>query len=133
MITRNRPTGITILAVLEGIFGSIIVILGLWALSVGYDYYYYGIFQSLSAILIILGLASLSMSYGLYNGRGWAWTIAMIIQVIELILSLFTLPVGIVGVLINAIILYYLTRIHVKYFFGKVDFPEVPLPPPPPV
>jgi hypothetical protein len=63
------------------------------------------------------------MAYGLLKGRGWAWTITVLLAYIGIALGLVSIVTGNIGaifnVVINAIILYYIYRPHVKSFFGK--------------
>ncbi len=80
------------------------------------------------------------MSYGLLKGKGWAWTITIVLTIISIAVqivsgitnSIFTASITdggnsvaagfmgqIIGIAINLIILYYLYRPHVKAFFGK--------------
>jgi hypothetical protein len=99
-------------------------------------------FLLLGAILIVIGVGYLVMSYGLLKGKGWAWTITIILTVISIAIqivsgitnsiivasisnygaSIMSGLIGqIIGIAINIIILYYLYRPHVKAFFGKSD------------
>jgi hypothetical protein len=69
----------------------------------------------------IAGVLSFVLGYGLWKGRGWAWTWTLIFSILGLIVSIVGIAVGIgiIGVVIYAIIIYYLTRARVKAFFGK--------------
>ena len=79
------------------------------------------------AISLALGVAYLVMAFGLWKGKGWAWTISTIVLFIGIVIDMISLPrrsVGdivssIVSIAINAVILYYLFRPHVKAYFGK--------------
>lgn len=77
----------------------------------------------IGTIMLIIGILSFVVAYGYWNGRGWAWTLGMVITVISLILDLLSLPEGALGLIISALILYYLTRPHVKAWFGKKPVP----------
>jgi len=55
--------------------------------------------------IIIFFISALVLPYGLIKGKSWAWTIGS---------SLFALSIP-----IGLIFLYYLTRPHVKTYFGK--------------
>lgn len=125
---KTRPTGVIILVVLE-------VISGIFALLAGLAFSALGAFMMFPAggmpeflaalvgvlgfVFIILGIVSFLLAYGLWNGRVWAWTWALIFAVIGIIIGLVQLPGSIVGIIINLIVIYYLTRAHVKTFFGK--------------
>ena len=77
--------------------------------------------------LVALGIAYLVMAYGLWRGKRWAWTITMVLSFIGIALGAVSIVTGniaaIFNLVINAIILYYLYRPHVKVFFGKMDAP----------
>ena len=101
-------------------------------------------FLVLGAVLLIIGIGYLIMSYGLLKGKGWAWTITIILTIISIVIQIisgFTNSIvmtsitnhqnsilsgfvgQIIGIAINIIILYYLYRPHVKAFFGKSPGP----------
>jgi len=139
----ERPLGVTILAILAAI--EALVLFGLAALA-GLILSWAGalmpgmlkgmmagIALAVSAVAVLFGLIYLLLAWGLWSGKGWAWTITLVFTILSLIGSLITvvLRVGIVSLIINVLILYYLTRPHVKAFFGKGPPPETPPPPPP--
>lgn len=109
---KNRPLGVTLVAILTGIGGLIFLSSGLLLLIVG-----------LGIILLALGIAYLAMAYGLWNGRGWAWTITLILSVIGIIVDIASIVYGnvaaIVSLIIHAVVIYYLYRPNVRTFFGK--------------
>jgi uncharacterized membrane protein (DUF2068 family) len=82
----------------------------------------------LGAVLIPLGIASVVVAYGLFKGKSWAWFVAIVLSIIGLavnVISLVTSNMGamagaLVGIAINAIVLYYLSRRNVREYFGKV-------------
>jgi uncharacterized membrane protein (DUF2068 family) len=119
---EHRPTGITILAVLEVIGGLALLLGGAGSLAGGAIIGSGGL-AGLGAVLLILGLVSFAVAYGLWTGRGWAWTVALILSIISVIINGVSIAFGnygsIVGLIIALIIIYYLTRPHVKAFFGK--------------
>jgi uncharacterized membrane protein (DUF2068 family) len=86
----------------------------------------------LGALLIPLGIASLVVAYGLFKGKTWAWFVAVVLSTIGLVInaiSLVTANMGaitgaLVGIAINAIVLYYLSRRNVRQYFGKVATPK---------
>jgi uncharacterized membrane protein (DUF2068 family) len=73
--------------------------------------------------LTALGLAYFVMAYGLWKGKGWAWSITIVLSFIGIALGIVSIATGNVGaifhVIINVVVLYYLYRIYVKLFFGK--------------
>jgi uncharacterized membrane protein (DUF2068 family) len=86
------------------------------------------ILTALGALLIPLGIASLVVAYGLFKAKRWAWYAAVVLSIIGLvvnIISLVTSNMGaiagaLVGIAINGIVLFYLSRRNVKEYFGKV-------------
>jgi hypothetical protein len=155
----NRPTGVTIIAILAIISGIILLFGGLSLIGAGALFStapadipndpdgpqsmgsFFGMaFLLLGAILLVIGVGYLVMSYGLLKGKGWAWTITIILTVISIAVqivsgitnsmivasisndgsSIMSGLIGqIIGISINIVILYYLYRPHVKAFFGK--------------
>ena len=137
-MSKARPTGITILIILEAI-GSLLLLIGGIALvalgrfagdiipvpipriPIG------GLFALFGVVLLVLGLAGFFVCWGLWNGKGWAWSVALVLAVIGAIIGLTSLQWGIVGLAVNGFIAYYLWQPHVKAFFSK----EVQAPPQP--
>ena len=109
---KHRPLGVTIVAVLTAIGGLIFLGSGLVLLIVG-----------IGVILLALGIAYLVMAYGLWNGRGWAWTITLILSVIGIVVAIASIVAGnvsaIISIIIHAVVIYYLYRPNVKAYFGK--------------
>jgi uncharacterized membrane protein (DUF2068 family) len=75
------------------------------------------------AFMLALGIAGLVIAYGLIKARGWAWTAAVVLSIIVLIMSVVSIATGnigsIISLAINGVILYYLYRRHVKAYFEK--------------
>ena len=109
---KHRPLGVTIVAILTAIGGLIFLGSGLVLLIVG-----------IGVILLALGIAYLVMAYGLWNGRGWAWTITLILSVIGIVVAIASIVAGnvsaIISIIIHAVVIYYLYRPNVKAYFGK--------------
>ncbi|MDQ6863424.1 MAG: DUF2127 domain-containing protein [Thermoproteota archaeon] len=78
----------------------------------------------IGAGLVAIGVAYLVMAYGLWRGKRWAWTITVILSFIGIALGAASIVTGniaaIFHLIINAIVIYYLYRPHVKVFFGKM-------------
>ena len=141
---KNRPTGVTVLAVLE-------VLLGLGSLGVGFILavmsaflgsllgsvevsgngttisagLFGGLFAAVGAIIggiiIVIGLANFAIAYGLLKGLGWAWILSLIFAIISIIFGILMFPIGLVAIIFDALIIFYLTRSNVKEFFGKAS------------
>jgi uncharacterized membrane protein HdeD (DUF308 family) len=75
------------------------------------------------AAILALAVAYFVMAYGLLKGKGWAWTVTVILCCIGIALGLISVVNGhldgIFNILINAFIFYYIYRGYVKSFFGK--------------
>ncbi|MCS7145881.1 MAG: hypothetical protein RMJ28_05020 [Nitrososphaerota archaeon] len=135
MATKTRPVGITILAVLE-IIGGIIGLLGA-AVFLAFGALagvvageglgpLGGLFAALGGIvgglLLVLALVSFLLAYGFWTGKGWAWILGIIFSIIGIVVGVVTIfgdLSGIVSIVINGLILFYLFRPNVKAWFGK--------------
>ncbi len=75
----------------------------------------------LSSALIISSAFSFVLAYGIWKGRRWAWTWMFISCIINLISSVagIIVGIGVIGLVIYPIIIYYLTRPRIKSYFGK--------------
>ena len=154
---QDRPTGVTIIAIftiINGIllllFGIVLVALELYfqVISISTSQAISQFFGTISAviggILVAIGIV---MFYGLLKGKGWAWTITIILLIIGIAMQIVSTYVitasslentrnvisGIVdsitfpliGLAINIVILYYLYKQHVRTYFGKAK-PQPP-------
>ena len=166
----KRPIGVTIIAILTIIGGVLLTFGGISLLAFGAFFtvvpidvflseelqqqqdlqnvaelqalarFLGGVGIAIGAIVLAVGIGYLVVSYGLLKGKGWAWTITVILTIIAIAVqivsgitaSMFnasftedtnTFVTGIiaqiVGIAINGVILYYLYRPNVKTFFGK--------------
>lgn len=143
---KHRPFGVTILAILTIIGGIAFLANGVTAVTIAPflsvtdtshnstfsttgssaiipQSLLFGLSVGAGVALLALGIAYFVMTYGLLKGKGWAWTITVILSYIGIALGLVSIVTGHVGaifnVIINALILYYIYRPHVKSFFGK--------------
>ena len=79
----------------------------------------------IGGIVLAVGIGYLAVSYGLLKGKGWAWTITVILSIIGIVIQIISalatseIAFTTLGVLINVVIIYYLYRPDVKAFFGK--------------
>jgi len=134
----NRPTGVTILAILALIGGLISLFLGgfetLLGPQVGEEMSKqttdtsaaaYGSAITVMGIgLLFHGVLQLITAFGLFALKAWAWLLAVVMQVLSLVLNGMQLAAdfnaGVVtGGIVALIILYYLYRPHVKQAFGR--------------
>ena len=84
----------------------------------------------IGGILIAIAIVSFIVAYGLLKGRGWAWTLTVVLSIISIVLNAISIAAGniasIISIIISGIILYYLYRPHVKAYFGKGVSPSSP-------
>lgn len=134
----ERPTGVTILAVLALIGGLLNLFFGgfeaLMGPMVGEQMVeqtgdastaaFGGAMAIMGIGLLIVGVLQLVVAFGLFTLKGWAWMLAVVLQVIAVIINALKLggenmlPAAI-AILISAGILYYLFRPNVKQAFGR--------------
>lgn len=137
-MTVQRPTGITILAVLQLIGGALTLLFGLSSVFLGGTLFAAGVVQEgapagvggvmfgIGIASIIVGIFGLIAGYGLFTLKGWGWTLAIfysLFNILQGIISLFqgtNIPGSIVGLVISGLILYYLNQSNIKRAFGKV-------------
>jgi len=136
----SRPTGIAILAVLEILIGIIgllasLAIIGLSALastlpSIGLLVGTIGLV--IGGVFLFFSLVWLATGFGFLHGKGWSWTLGMIFSILSILGAVGALTIGlitggIVGIFFWGFLVYYLTRTHVKAFFGKGLLPVNPV------
>src|SRR5438132_12169978 len=135
----SRPVGITILAILEILIG----IVGLLAspVIIGFS----ALFSTLPTVGSLLGAVGLviggvvlffsviwlATGVGFLHGKSWSWTLGMIFSILSLLGAIGALTIclitgGVGGLIFWGLMLYYLTRTHVKAFFGKGGLPITP-------
>src|SRR2546429_2878882 len=135
----SRPVGITILAVLEILMGIVgllasLVIIGFSALfatlpTVGSLVGAIGLV--IGGVVLFFSIIWLAIGVGVLHGRGWSWTLGMIFSILSLLGAIGALTIGLItggvgGLIFWGLMLYYLTRTHVKAFFGKGGLPITP-------
>src|SRR5437879_12593271 len=128
----SRPVGITILAILEILIGIVgllasLVIIGFSALfstlpTVGSLLGAVGLI--IGGVVLFFSIIWLATGAGFLHARGWSWTLGMIFSILSLLGAIGALTIGLItggvgGLIFWGLMLYYLTRTHVKAFFGK--------------
>src|SRR5438445_13356940 len=132
----SRPVGITILAALEILIGVVGLLASL--VIIGFS----SLFSSLPRVGSLLGAVGLiigevvlffsiiwlATGVGFLHGRGWSWTLGMIFSILSLLGAVGALTIGLItggvgGLVFWCLMLYYLTRTHVKAFFGQGRLP----------
>jgi uncharacterized membrane protein (DUF2068 family) len=78
---------------------------------------------AVGGVLVAIGIAYLVVSYGLMKGRGWAWSVTIILSYISIVFSIVAIASGnfasIPQLIISIIIVFFLYRPQSKAFFGK--------------
>ena len=119
-VKKKTPTGIVAIVILTIISGIILLIMSFFLFAV--------LLPSGGAILgggflLVLGSASIIVSKGLYDGKGWSWTLLLVLSGFSVAGYLLNIvngnKISIVGLIINIIIIYYLYRPNVRRFFSK--------------
>ena len=139
---RRRPTGVTILAILEilgGIF-ELIAALGFFALAVLInvadvraqigtsvpDWVLNNaplLFGALGVFFLVMAIISLVLAWAFLKGKNWARILAIILLVLSIIGNVIGIIAGtsivsvVISILIPLIIVWYLYRPHVKQWF----------------
>ena len=131
-VQRERPLGVTILAILAligGFFGLLggIALLGLGGLAAGLGAAVDGTYAMIIGLgLLVQAVLNLAFGIGAFMLKPWAWTLGVVAQVLGLLLTVLNVVLlradlggQIVGVLISIAILYYLFTPGVRAAFGK--------------
>ena len=119
MQPRKRPTGVTVLAILTLLGGIFLLIFAAIAFAAGSLISSTGlgsIAAGIGAFLIIFALISFAVFYGMWTGTKWAWWLGIIVAILDIISII---SFNIIGLIIGIIMLYYLTRQHVKVWFHE--------------
>ncbi len=147
----KRPTGVTVLAILEilgGLAGLVggAALIGVAALvsSSNFATLYpqlagigsvSTLLYALGALALIFGILGLVLGIGFLGGKGWAWTLGIVVGILNIVVSIAETAIGfssnIIGIIFPIIIIYYLMRPHVKAFFGKGPAMAAGMQPPP--
>ena len=143
MTRPRRPTGVTILTILQVISGIGEILLGA-LLILGYivaTVIVGGGFLATALLLLGfvafgLGILSFALAYGLWTGKGWAWGLSFVGAIIGLIFGVFSLVstlvsggltlgniaaivAGIIPLILYLLIIVYLNTRNVRAFFGR--------------
>lgn len=125
---NQRPTGVTILAILAFIGGILSILAGLALVGLG------GVFAAAGGGLAILfgiyalvwGALALWIGVGFWQLRPSAWRWGVILMVIGAIITLIQIPLGysditsgVISIAIDLAIIYYLTTPAVRAAFGQ--------------
>jgi hypothetical protein len=127
----RRPTGITVLGLLQLIAG---IILAVSVVMIGtmsgmlWHHSYFGAMASviggaITAILIVLTAFSFLIASALFSGKKWGRTVVIAFSIANLVMESVSVMMGNVfgigGIMLNGIVLYYMWRPHVIAYFAK--------------
>jgi hypothetical protein len=142
MVFSKRPTGVTILAILACIVAIAEIANLIGYISIGLSFFMTPYAMRLMWInVIIMAILRIAIAYGFLKGLLWSWFLGVILLVLAIILqvrgmltffgTMLSYPGGIgmpyfivvyiipfVTLVIYGLILFYLTRPHVKTYFG---------------
>ncbi len=115
--SSDRPLGVTILGILQILGGILSIVAGfgliaLAALMTGLEL----LFMAIGAMTLILGIVGLIVGWGLYTMKSWAWMIAIILNIINIILAIYP-SFNIMSMIIPIIIILYLNQADIKSRF----------------
>lgn len=107
-VTRARPLGITIIAVILAIQGILGIIAGIMLLSASG-----GVFGTLGIITLILGVLYLVLAYGLWTLKTWAYWGTIILEILALLngilgLGMHSFATGIFSLIFAIVVLIYM-------------------------
>lgn len=126
----QRPTGITVMAVLSAIGGVFGLLASLALLGLGAAVSATGGLGGLAALAGVIVLAysilSLVLAYGFWTLKPWAWPLGIGVQVlgiVQAVLQFMNNNSNVVSLVISlaiaGVILWYLYQPHVKAAFGR--------------
>ena len=113
----DRPLGVTILGILQILGGILSIFAGfgliaLAALMTGLEL----LFMAIGAVTLVLGIVGLIVGWGLYTMKSWAWMMAIILNIINIILAIYP-SFNIMSMIIPIIIILYLNQADIKSRF----------------
>ncbi len=158
-VRARRPATVTILAILSIIVAVLSLILGVAGVVLGVfivgDYSSLGatILLVLGTVVFVFGILEIIYSIGFMEGKGWSWTLGVVVAVVSLVSSIgvigltaiiapeLTMPnvlanvitldvlviislMAIIPIVTSSVTIFGLTRRNVKAFFGKGPRPQ---------
>lgn len=145
---RQRPFGVTLLAILEVLAGIFFLLAAIgsfllsavidvqeWIDQLGPNFpqglieaipFFFGI---MGIVFLILAILWFLIAYGYLKGRGWSWTLSVVLLVLSILFNVIgSVSTGFsasgliglfVGIAVPIIVLVYLFQSNVKAWFGK--------------
>jgi hypothetical protein len=119
----ERPLGVTIIGILWIIGGLLAIFAGIIGGAILSVAGLGGLGAAIGIIAFIVGIVYLILGIGCFKAWPWVWTVGVIFSALSILLGIVNLfMVGasaLLGIIIAAIILYYLFQPQVKAYFGK--------------
>ena len=127
----QRPTGVTVLAILAaigGVFGILggLALVGFGGVAAAGGVAGGGLATIVGLLLLAYGVLALVLAYGFWTLKPWAWTLGVGLQAAGIVINILQfvndsrqLVSAIVSIAISALILWYLFQPHVKAAFGR--------------
>ena len=98
----DRPLGVTIICIIQ-FFGAIILIAsGIFVIIVGPLLF----FDVLGTLIVVLGILAFFVTFGLWQLKSWALWLTVILNIISIVLNVFT--GAFFGIIIPIIVVIYL-------------------------
>jgi hypothetical protein len=130
MTADERPTEVTVLAILSAAGGVLGMFTGLDVTILGsiagtLDGWFGGPLALIGLAALVVGIAELVSAYGLWTLRPWAWLLGIGVQaagvaiVVLWVIEGVSIVSGLVSVVIAAAILYELWRPAIRTLFGR--------------
>lgn len=125
----QRPTGVTILAVVSAIGGILGLLAGLALLGIGSLVAASGLggFAAVAGLIVLAyAILSLVVAYGFWTLQTWAWPLGVAVEVLGIVQALLQwgnngsgVGTAILSIAIAAFILWYLFQPHVRAAFSR--------------
>ncbi len=136
---QQRPMGITILAILAIVGGLFLILGGCGVVAggaligaagaqagVGEVAAGGGLLTVYGIVLLVIAVADIVFGIGAWTLKPWAWMLGLVLQGINVVVAIVSIIAGwstfgsqIIGLAINAVIIYYLMTPDVKKAFGR--------------
>jgi len=119
----DRPIGVTILGVLWILGGLLMMVSGFVGGTLLSIEGLGGLGAAMGVIFLVIGIIDLLLGVGCFLAWSWVWIVGIIFSVIGILIGLVSLVTSglgaLVGIIIAAIILWYLFQPQVKAYFGQ--------------
>jgi hypothetical protein len=137
----GRPTGATVISVIDGIVGVLALLAGLLLMvgagvlggvlgsaadpnAPGLGAMFAGLGIAFGIIVLLIGVLYLAIAYGVWKGRSWAWMLGVVVAVIATVFGVLGLAGGItvsniLSVALPVLVLYFFWQPEVKRWLGR--------------